>query len=175
VPGDDEIEVSSLREFRDWLDGLDDRVDAWLHDVVDEAVDYGGAQLVAHAPGSIKDLVGTDDPRPGDEGVLVHGEAYVIPAIDEKGDNDAKPGSNPEDYPYYVDVGTGIFGERGAPITAFPGGVMGPIEYGGRMIYLKSTKGQRAQLYSEAAADDVDAMLDFRIPAHSGKIVLGGR
>lgn len=172
---ENQIEVASLRELRDWLDGLDDRVDAWLHDLVDDATDLAGERLVAHAPGSIKDLVEVDDPRPGDEGLIVSGEAYVTPALDEHGDNDDRPGSNPEDFPYYVDVGTGIFGDRGVPITAFPGSVMGPIEYGGRMIYIRSFKGQQAQLYSEAAADDVDAMLDFRIPAHSGRIVLGDR
>ncbi len=170
-----EVEVAGLRELRDWLEGLDDRVDAWLHEVVDDAVELAGERLVSHAPGSIKELVSTDGPRVGDDGVLVEGEAYVTPAIDEHGDNAERPGSNPEDFPYYVDVGTGIFGERGTPITAFPGSVMGPIEYGGRMIYIRSSKGQPAQRYSDAAFEDVDAMLDFRIPAHSGRIVLGDR
>ena len=171
----DDVEITSLRELQGFLGELDDRVDAWLHDAVDDASRFAGERLVHHAHGSIKDLVAVDEPRPGDGGIIV-GEAYVDPDFKEDFEDDGLGrglGSSPADYPYYVDVGTGIYGEFGTPITAFPGGVMGPIEYGGRMIYLKEIKGQPAQHYSDAAARDVDAFLDFRILAFSGKMVAG--
>lgn len=165
-----DVEVRDLQELHDFLAGLDDRVDDWLREMVDEAIDLAGRRLVAHAPGGIKDLVGTDEPRPGDDGVLVQGEAYVTPDedVDEQADG---AGSSPADYPYYVDVGTGVYGDSGTPITSFPGGVMGPIEFGGRMIYIKSHKGQPAQRYSDAAADDVDVMLGYRLPTRVGMIL----
>ena len=40
---------------------------------------------------------------------------------------------------------------------------MGPIEYGGRMIYVKIIAGQEAQHYSDAAHRDVDARLPLQI------------
>ncbi len=170
----DEIVLSGLRELREFLGGLDDRVDDWLYETVDAGTFIAEDSLKAHAPGSIKDLVGVDLPRFGLEGSIVTGEAYVDPDVEE-GLSDRGLGSSPGDYPFYVDVGTGIFGEFGKPITALPGHVMGPIEYGGRMIYLKEVKGQPAQHYSDAAARDVDAFLDFRILSHSSKIVTRGR
>ncbi len=169
-----DVELRGLRELQGFLGGLDDRVDDWLYETVDAGTFVAEDSLKANAPGSIKDLVGVDLPRFGPSGSIVTGEAYVDPDFeaDFEGNGLSRGlGSSPADYPYYVDVGTGIYGETGTPITAFPGGVMGPIEYGGRMIYVKEIKGQPAQRYSDAAARDVDAFLDFRILSHSGKIV----
>lgn len=169
MPEEHDVEVASLRKLHGLLDGLDDRVDDWLLEVVDAGIFHAQERLVAHAPGGIKDLVDVDLPRFELAGSIVTGEAYVDPDLDETSD-DGGLGSSPADYPYYVDVGTGIFGDVGTPITAFPGHVMGPIEYGGRMIYVKSFKGQPAQRYSDAAARDVDVMLGFRLPSLTSKI-----
>lgn len=172
----EEVQLADARELDDWLRGLDRRVDSWLHETVSFGVDQAGRALVAHAPGRIKDLVETDPPPPRRlGGDVFEGEAFVDP------DHERYPGSGGKkssrsDYPFYVDVGTGIYGPSGTPISSFPGGVMGPIEYGGQMIYARSVKGQPAQNYSERSFLDVDAMVDLRV--HVGSLddrIAGGR
>ncbi len=155
------VEVIGGQEAGWWLRSFDERLDHWLVNLVGDAVEYGGQRLRAHAPGSIKELVGVNEPTMMEVGV-VEGTAFVTPGLDEDTLSGGL-GSDPADYPYYVDVGTGIFGEYGTPITTIPGHVMGPIEYGGRMIYVKSIAGQEAQHYFDAASRDVDARLPSQI------------
>ncbi len=155
------VEVDGADGVTRWLRSFDQRVDHWLLDLVGDAVEHAGHSLREHAPGGIKDLVIEDEPQDLGSRSIV-GVAGVIPDVDEQTITGGL-GSAPSDYPFYVDVGTGIYGEHGTPITAFPGHVMGPIEYNGRMIYIKSFKGQPAQDYSGAAARDTDAWLDVHI------------
>jgi hypothetical protein len=156
--------------FHDDIRSLDDRVDLWLRDLVDDTVGYTAGRLREHAPGGIDRLVTEDggqfDPQLG----IIRGMAGVLPDLEEEVEHPRGLGSNPADYPFYVDVGTGIFGEFGRPITAFPGGVMGPIEYQGRMIYPRSIKGQPAQDYSGAAHRDTDLWLAGHIKTSSAKL-----
>lgn len=147
------------------------RVDSWLLDLVDDAVDYAAGRLRHHAPGGIDALVTSDGPQgePQLDGV-VEGMAGVLPDLQEKVDHPRGLGSSPADYPFYVDVGTGVFGEFGRPITAFPGGVMGPIEFRGRMIYPRTIQGQPGQDYSGEAHLDTDLWLAGHIRTSASKL-----
>ena len=145
------------------LASLGDRVDRWLDDLVDDAVDYGARRLKVHAPGGIDALVVTDGPQYEPDVGAIEGVAGVTPDPVEESENPRGFESSPADYPFYVDVGTGVHGERGDIITAFPGDLMGPILYKGRMIYIRFSKGQEAQLYSDRAAEDLYLWLDERL------------
>lgn len=158
-----EIELNGQKELVSWAKRFDAQVDSWLTELVDDAVDFAGQRLEAHAPGNIKHLVTTDGPRLEADVGWIEGFAGVLPDFDEDPSGQRGLGSNPADYPFFVDVGTGVYGETGTPITSIPGHVMGPIEVGGRMIYAKSIQGQPAQRYSDAAARDTDAHIPIRI------------
>jgi len=151
--------------FHDDLRDLDGRVDSWLRGLVGDTVDHAAGRLRHHAPGGIDALVTADGPRGEPQAGVVEGMAGVLPDLQEEIDHPRGLGSSPADYPFYVDAGTGIFGEFGRPITAFPGGVMGPVEFRGRMAYSRSIKGQPGQDYSGAAHRDTDLWLQGHIPA----------
>jgi hypothetical protein len=163
---DIEVRGQHLPELHD----VEAVVDRWLTDLVDDTVDYAAARLHEHAPGKITDLVGSEgaqfDPHIG----FIEGEAFVLPDIQEEIDHPRGLGSSPADYPFYVDVGTGVYGEHGTPITSLPGHVMGPVEWGGRMIYIKFDKGQRPQHYSDAAHKDTDVWLPGKIQEAKSKL-----
>lgn len=149
---------------------IEDRVDSWLLNLVDDTVDYAARQLRRHAPGEIDALVTADGPQGEPQTGIIEGMAGVLPDLQEEIAHPRGLGSSPADYPFYVDVGTGIFGEFGRLITAFPGSVMGPIEFRGRMIYPRSIKGQPAQDYSGEAHRDTDIWLAGHIPVSAQKL-----
>jgi len=165
----DTIDIEVVDHDGSFLRSFEERVDAWLEDLVDDTVDHAAGRLRHHAPGAIDALVTSDGPQFEPEGGVIEGMAGVLPDPDET--FVSARGSKRSDHPFYVDVGTGVFGETGRPITAMPGSVMGPIEWGGRMIYVKSIKGQRAQDYSGAAFRDTDAWLPFKIQESKSKLV----
>lgn len=140
------------------LRAIDHRVDAWLIDLVDDAVDFAAGRLREHAPGRIADFVTSDGPQ-GEihQGRVIEGEAGVTP--DPLEGFVSKRGSRRADFPFYVDVGTGLFGEFHRPITAFPPNQMGPIEIGGEMVYVDMIRGQEGQHYSDESARDTDIWL----------------
>lgn len=142
------------------LHALDEHVDAWLRDLVGDTVEHAASSFVDRAPGRIRDFV-TSDPPQLDRGSVIEGVAGVTP--DPLEGFVSKRGSRRADFPLYVDVGTGLFGEHQRPITSFPPNLMGPIELGGEMVYLSQTRGQPAQDYSGEATRDTDAWLDSHI------------
>lgn len=165
------VEVVGPQGLAEKLREIDRGIDSWLVDLVDDAAVYSGRRLEEHAPGSIKDLVSVDEAQPVQEAIpgsieAVAGVHHALGLEEPRG-----LGSSSEDYPYFVDAGTGIYGETGTPITSFPGGVMGPFEFQGRMIYARTTKGQPAQDYSGSAFRDVDAYLPLRIKGSLGDII----
>jgi hypothetical protein len=145
---------------QEWIGSLDDRVDSWLKDLVDDAVDFAAARLREHAPGRIDELVVSDGPQFEPQIGAIEGVAGVTSDPTEQ--FVSRRGSRRADYPIFVDVGTGIHGPLARPITAFPGHAMGPIEFSGRMIYPTEIRGQHAQDFSGEATRDTDAWL----PAH---------
>lgn len=165
------IEVEGADGLAEWFRTADERVDRWILDLVDDTAVYSGRKLVEHAPGTIKDLVSVDEAQAVQEHTAgsIEAVAGVHPDLGETEPRGL--GSSSSDYPYFVDVGTGIYGEFGTPITSFPGGVMGPFEFQGRMIYARSVKGQPAQDYSGASFRDTNAYLPLRIEGSLGGIL----
>lgn len=147
---------------------LDDRVDSWLVDFVDDTVDFAAGRLRAHAPGRIDELVTSDGPQFEPEFGVIQGVAGVIPDPNET--FVSARGSKRADFPLFVDVGTGIYGEHQRPITSFPPNQMGPVEVGGRMVYLDQIKGQPAQDYSGEATRDTDAWIPGHIRASAPRL-----
>lgn len=153
VIGDDEAKA--------WLRGGRARVNDWLYQLTDSIVFHEADQLHELAPGRIKDLVSVALARETEPGVF-EGTAGVEPEVTEASFARGL-GSDPADFPVYVDQGTGIFGEFRSPIYAIPGHVMGPIEWEGRTIYVTSFKGQPAQHFSDRAFADTVAWIPARI------------
>lgn len=154
--------VEGDREVQEWLVAEPGRIDDWLYELVDETSFFASARLRERAPGKIEGLVDTDlanEPEPG----LFQAIAGVGPDITEETFGRGL-GSDPADYPVYVEVGTGIFGEHGTPIETIPGHVMGPFEaFWGEMIYAKSVKGQPGQHYARQSFEDTVGWLPGRI------------
>ena len=150
------------------LRAIDERVDAWLVDLVNDTVDFGAARLRDHAPGRIADFVTSDGPQPEPQIGAIEGVAGVT--ADPLEGFISKRGSKRADFPVYVDIGTGLYGEHGRPITAFPPNLMGPVEIAGQMRYLSEIAGQPAQHYSDEAMRDTDAWLPGKIRESSEKI-----
>lgn len=146
IEGDDETAT--------WLRTHDARVDDWLYELVDGLVFYAAGRMRERAPGSIKQLV---DILPAHETATgaFEGIAGVEPDITEDTFNRGL-GSDPADYPVFVEVGTGVFGPIGEPISSIPGHLMGPFWdiITGREIYTSVVQGQKPQRYAEQSFED---------------------
>src|SRR4051812_20606121 len=111
-----------------------DDIDDWIYELTDAFAQQAADRLRTHAPGAIDLLVDVEvahETAPAHFQAAGGVEPYIVPWEFHRG-----LGSDPADYPIYVDQGTGIYGERRTPISTIPGHVMGPIWYRGRQIYV---------------------------------------
>jgi hypothetical protein len=147
--------VEGDREFKTWSKGLHGRVDDWLYELVDGMIFYAAGRMKEHAPGGIKDLVDIDlvDRTATD---AFEGIAGVEPDLTEETFS-VGLGSDPADFPVFVEVGTGIYGEVGEPISTIPGHLMGPIynPKTGGVFYASVIRGQPAQHYAREAFEEL--------------------
>lgn len=153
--------VQGDRETKDWLIAEPGRIDDWLYELVDETSFFASERLTERAPGEISGLVSVDVATELDRGVF-EAVAGVEPDITEETFSRGL-GSDPADYPVYVEVGTGVFGEFGTPIKTIPGHRMGPFEFMGNMIWVSEVRGQRGQHYARASFEDTVGWLPGRI------------
>lgn len=155
-------------DAKEWLRTADSRVDDWLYQLVDSIVFHASDRLRLHAPGRIKGLVGVDLPHQPSTGAF-EGTAGVTsdPSVTRRG---REGGSNPADYPVFVDQGTGIYSEAESPIYATPGHVMGPIFYQGKETFFKSFKGQPGQHFSDQSFADTVAWTPGKIELAKGEL-----
>lgn len=153
--------VQGDREVKDWLLTGSARVDDWLYELVDGAVFYAAQRIKEHAPGHIDQLVDVSLAHEHATGAF-EGAAGVEPEITESTFH-VGLGSDPADFPVFVEVGTGIFGPIGQPISSIPGHLMGPINDGGREIFVAVIQGQRPQHYVENAYHDLVETTPVRI------------
>jgi hypothetical protein len=135
-------------------------VDVWLSGLVDDISDFAAERLRVHAPGRIDQLVDAAHDLPGEAGAI-EATAGVIPDITE-GNFNRGLGSDPADWPVFVDVGTGVYGAHGSPIRSIPGNVM-VFEADGQRIFARQIKGQPAQHYSDRAFEDTVGWTPARI------------
>jgi hypothetical protein len=142
--------VLGHREAQAKLLRASDDIDDWLYELSDAFAFEAADRLRVNAPGSIPELVdvqGSRETSPGNFEAIGGVEPDFSPATSfGRG-----LGSDPADYPVYVDQGTGIYGSRHEVIYPIPGHVMGPVFYRGRNIYIRSSKGQPAQHFSDAS------------------------
>lgn len=143
------------------LRGAQGKVDDWLVELSDSIAFHAADRLRALAPGHIPELVDTSLTTELDTGAIEAG-AGVTRA---RGIADPNRGrdSDPQDYPVFVDQGTGVYGEKKSPIYATPGHLMGPIEWMGRDIYVPMVRGQIAQHFSERSFEDTVRFTGERI------------
>lgn len=134
------------------LRGAQGKVNEWLVELSDDLAFFAAGRLATHAPGNIHELVDVSLATELDPGVIEAGAG--VTRARGIGDPNRGRDSNPQDYPVFVDQGTGIYGERRSPIYATPGTLMGPIEWMGRDIFIHSFKGQIAQHFSDRAFED---------------------
>lgn len=153
--------VEGDRDAQRWLLTGQGRVDDWLYELTDEISFFAYGRIHEHAPGRIGGLVEIDPAHEPEIGSF-EATAGVMPDLTEETFGRGL-GSDPADFPVYVEVGTGVFGEHGTPIESIPGHVMGPFEFMGEMIFAREVKGQRGQHYVRAAFEDTVGWLPGRI------------
>lgn len=154
-------EGTGSADAKEWLRGANRRVDDWLYELADSLTFFAAGRLVEHAPGKIKGLVGT---KPAHETITgaFEGVAGVEPDILQENFHRGV-GSDPADYPVFVEVGTGVFGPVGTVISSMGGRLMGPIPWEGRQIFTRVVQGQRPQLYAERSFLELVAVTPVRI------------
>lgn len=149
------------KEAKRKLRRVDEELDDFLYELTDDTAQRAGDLLRLHSPGAIDRLV---DVEPVQETAPGHFESTAGVTQDNfYAHQDRGLGSDPRDYPFYVDQGTGIFGEKHSPIYTIPGNLMGPIRFKGRTYFVPHFKGQPAQLYSERSFIDTIAWMPFRV------------
>jgi hypothetical protein len=72
-------------------------------------------------------------------------------------------------YASFVDQGTGIFGKAGMPIRPRTGNFL-TFEAGGKTIFTRSVKGQRAQHFVAAGRHDAEGYIEPRLEKLSREI-----
>lgn len=150
--------VEGRAEVKAWLRSAPARIDDWLYELSDSVVFHAHDALRETSPGRIKFLVEAD-PVKEDAPHLFEGSAGVTP----EGRALPGPGSAREDFPYYVDQGTGLYGALHSIIHPLHGNLMGPILYRGRSIYVKSFEGQKPQHYGRQAYEETVAWMPGRL------------
>lgn len=164
IDQDETTIVTGDREVQHFLLTMPERVDDWLYILVDGALFFAADRIRQNAPGGIDALVDVQVPSVLSPGVI-EGAAGVEPDITEESFHGGL-GSDPADYPVFVEVGTGIFGEVGLPISSLPGHVMGPIiGADGSFFFTSVIQGQPAQHYAEHAYDETVAWMPQHIVA----------
>lgn len=156
IEGDDEAAT--------YLYEGDEHVEAMLTDLVGDITDHAAEELRTLAPGTIgAELIGTDEPHLPDQGAIV-GVAGVLPDISEEMNLGAIRGlgSDPADYPVFVELGTGIFGEYERPIQVMPGHVM-VIPFPDGKVFTRSIAGQPGQHYAERAYENTIQWIPGRL------------
>lgn len=154
------------REAKDYLRRGSTRVDEWLYELVDAITFHAADRLREHAPGRIKRLVEVDLPD-SPQPKYVRGVAGVTsdPLKEE-----SVGGSDEGDFPFYVDQGSGLFGEHHRII--FGGGtLMGPFQHDGRKTFTRFFRGQEAQHFSDRAFADTIAYTPGRIQLAKSELV----
>lgn len=155
-----DVFVEGDREVKEFLEHGEQMVDLMLTDLTTDIANFAADRLRELAPGSIKGLVSVGAAHLGEPGAI-DATAGVEPAITSDVFSRGL-GSSPEDFPVYVDVGTGIHGEFERPIVSIPGNVQ-VFEWHGEKIFARSTSGQKAQHYSDQAYDDTLGYVPTRL------------
>ena len=135
--------------------------DSFLADMVDDITEFNVGLLRVNAPGRIRELADRSLAVTDFEGVI-SGSSGIEPEITHASLRRGL-GSDPSDFPVYVEERTGVFGARGTVIQSIPGHVMGPVFYQGRNIYIRSFKGQPGQHYARHSYEQTLAWLPGKL------------
>lgn len=141
VTGDDEASA--------WLRSGNEHVMSMVTDVVDDIAEHAADELRSLAPGRIGaelvDVAHAYMSEPGIVEAVAGVEPEITPDTFTRG-----LGSDPADFPVFVDQGTGEFGQYRRPIEVIPGNVM-VIPFPEGKVFTPKIKGQEAQQFSERA------------------------
>lgn len=159
-------EIAGDAEVKHWLRASPDQVDDFLYQLTDAIIFHAEHRLRAHAPGNITELVDVDLPHQYEPGVIA-GAAGVEPDISEETFGRGL-GSDPADYPFYVEMGTGRFSDdpdaSHKPIQTIPGTYpMAWEDPPGNMVFAWEVRGQQAQHYGLHSFEDTVAWVPERI------------
>lgn len=138
--------------------------DDFLYELADETAFFGAERIKEHAPGHIDQLVGVEPATELEAGGAFEAIAGVEPDITQETFHRGL-GSDPADFPVFVEVGTGIFGPVGTSISTIPGHLMGPFwdPWSGRDVFTNVVRGQKPQHFTENAYHDLIRWLPGRI------------
>lgn len=164
--GNYELEIDNDDEVKRWLRRSPDEIDDWLYELVDAAVFHAASRLRALAPGSISQLVGVElphQPEPGRiEGAAGVEPDYMGPTTPVQG-----LGSDPADFPFYVEVGSGVHATdpeaSHSPIRTIPGTYPMAWEHMGNMVFAWETQGQKPQFYGLRSYEETASWMPARI------------
>lgn len=147
---------SSIEEARNHLEGMPGRYRVAVADMFDEAVRIGEHSAKLYAPKRTRRLESAISSTPAHERVdygVIDASVGVDPV---DGYDEGSP-----DYPFFVNVGTGLFGPLSDYIYAKRADVMVFVDR--KFVVAKRVRGQRPQPYMDDAFEDVDSYLDARI------------
>lgn len=150
----------------------EDNIERMLVDLVSDIAEHAGDELRVHAPGSISELVGVDQAHRPEVGVIT-ARAGVFPDLSEENATGAVRGlgSDPADFPVFVEVGTGVFGELGEPIHSIPGHPM-VINFPDGKVFTQTVLGQPAQHYARESYENTIRWIPERL--RTGRLPSGG-
>lgn len=162
MPGNFELIIEDDEEVKRWLRAGEGHVNDWLYELVDAATFHAADRLRALAPGSIGvELIDVELPHEAEPGVI-EGVAGVEPDLTQATFSRGL-GSDPADFPYFVEVGTGVYGEFGTPIQTIPGTYPMAWESAGNLIFAWEVRGQKPQRYGERSFEETAGWLPARI------------
>lgn len=166
MPGNFELIISNDDEVKHWLRSSNRQVNDMLYELVDATIFHAEDRLRAFAPGEISELVDINlptEPEPG----AIDGAAGVVPDVRAATFGQGL-GSDPADYPYFVEVGTGVYseGENASrqPITTIPRSY--PMVWErppGNLIFAWTVEGQKPQHYGRHSFEETSGWLPARI------------
>lgn len=139
-------------------------IERMLVDLVNDIAEHAHDELEVLAPGQIgTSLIGLNRAHSPEPGVI----RAVAGVERDLSDEDALTGegglgSDPADYPVYVEVGSGVFGPIGQPIRSIPGHPM-VIQFPEGKIFTETVLGQHPQHYAQRAYENTVRWIPERL------------
>jgi hypothetical protein len=154
----------SLGELRRHLRDMDGRVKPELSDMLNEAVRVGEQSAQIYAPSRTHRLERAISSVPAHERASIGAIEASVGVDPVDGYEDGSP-----DYPFLVNIGTGLFGPLMDYITPIRASHM--VFTDRKFVVAKRIRGQHPQPYMDQAFEDVDNYLDARIDLMVERII----
>lgn len=156
----------SVEEAREHFRGMGDRVRPALGDVLDESVRVGEQSAKLYAPKRTRRLEDAISSVPAHDRETIGAIEASVGVDPVDGYSDGSP-----DYPFFVNVGTGLYGSLKRMIEPVRAKRM--VFTDRQHVVARRVRGQRPQPYMDEAFEDVDSYVDARIDLLVDRIVVG--